>query len=578
MPKEKSEIHEEDLRIEIPEEEQKRGKGTFFREPSVMTTEEAPPAEQLPVFMFTKFDFLALILIGIIGFFSVISTFNGIGFSWDEAYYYQPSIDAVGWLGAFFRNPLNALKPGIIDEYWGTIPELPALSKMLLGLSQQFLSRFLGPYRGMRIAPAIAFAATLALLYVFGFYLRGRFVASGAVLFYWLMPRVFGHAHIAGTETLANFFMLLSVGFFIKSVKKNRQFWAIATCVATGCALAIRINSILLIPLLILFAYLYWRKTAIHTMFFLIVGTPLVLVIVSPLFWHNTVERLLEFILFFVSHKQTAVYYFGTIYVPGGAPVPWDYPWIMTAITIPVMTLVFIIVGIAASFHRIKEGTTTLVLACALFPLLVSSFPGTPKYDGIRLFMPAFPFLALIGGLGLSWTVQGITSLYPKRIKPLATILASVMLLLVLINGLVAIRGIRPYYLSYYNYLIGGVNGAFNAGMEVTYWGEAVNEDVIDELNSALPQNASLKVLALHDKVFAYLQDWLILRQDIKIDGAPPYDYHLLLVRKSFFMRPERYLYENWRPQKVFTVNGVPLVALYKTGERFEKEWPRLTK
>jgi len=31
-----------------------------------------------------------------------------------------------------------------------------------------------------------------------------------------------------------------------------------------------------------------------------------------------------------------------------------------------------------------------------------------------------------------------------------------------------------PYYLSYFNTLIGGIKGAANKGFELTYWGEAM--------------------------------------------------------------------------------------------------------
>jgi hypothetical protein len=112
--------------------------------------------------------------------------------------------------------------------------------------------------------------------------------------------------------------------------------------------------------------------------------------------------------------------------------------------------------------------------------------------------------------------------------------------------------------------------------MQITYWGEAVNNDVIVHLNSNLPEKARLKVLALHEKVFDYLQDWGILRQDIILGGLPPYDYHLLLVRPGFFARPERYLFEKERPAQVFSKDTVPLVALYKTGPEFETKWPAL--
>ncbi|MCD6384518.1 glycosyltransferase family 39 protein [Candidatus Sumerlaeota bacterium] len=583
MPEKKPELDEKSLKVEIPTEEEEQEKGEFFYDPSLFIPPTPRAAEGKRSISFVKFDYLLLILIIVFATASVLLTLSGIGFSWDEAYYYKPAQDALHWVFEFLSNPHEASTGKIIDKYWSEISELPAVSKLCLGISQQLFSGLFGQYgvvNGMRVISAVAFAISLALLFLIGFSLGGRIMAIGSVFFYWLMPRVFGHAHIAATETLANCIILLTVWLYLKSVSTQRTGWAILTGIAGGLALATRINCLLIFPVLILIGYLYWREKFAHTFFYLLVVAPITLLVVSPYFWHHTALRVLEYLAFFASHKQQPVYYFGTLYVPGGDAVPWTYPWIMSAITLPLSTLLFVILGVIIAISKSKDGKIALVLGLALFPLIISSLPGTPKYDGVRLFLSAFPFLALLGGLGLAHITRFLVLLLPSaaglNVKRIATIISALILVLIILNGVLAVVSYRPFYLSFFNQLIGGIKGAYESGLETTYWGEAVNETMITHINDTLPPDARLKLLALHEKVFEYLQQWHILRPDIIIDAPPPYDYHLLLIRKGFFARPERYLFAHWKPEKVISIKGVPLVALYKTGAQFETEWRKM--
>ncbi len=98
---------------------------------------------------------------------------------------------------------------------------------------------------------------------------------------------------------------------------------------------------------------------------------------------------------------------------------------------------------------------------------------------------------------------------------------------------------------------------------------------MISYLNRTMPSGAKIKVLAAHGKVFELLQQWGELPRDLVLDADPPYDYHLLLVRKGFFARPEWSLFKEWAPQRIFSFRGVPFVVIYKTGIEFEHTWPR---
>ncbi len=578
MTSDNNEFEEEDLILEIPLKSEEPIPSETMWDPFVSPPKEhTAPVKTTPQTQSSWLDLLLILCIIVLSLSSVFVTLRGIGFSWDEAYYYQPAHDAMVWVGELLQAPVEAFRQDTIDLYWTGLSELPAVSKFLLGWSATLFSSLFGHYHGMRMITIMAFSLSLVLVYLIGFQAGGRFVALSSTLLYWLMPRVFGHAHIAATETFAVFFTLLTVWLFLKSMTTEKRWWAVLTAVAAGLALATRINCILMFPVLIVVGYLFWSRKCVHTLFFLIVVSPVVMILVSPYFWHNTVLRILEYLAFFATHKQNSLLYMGVRYLPGGIHVPWHYPWVMTAITLPILTLFLLLVGIVSSVQHVKDGKVALILAMAFFPLLISSLPGVPVYDGVRLFLTAFPFLALIAGLGLRWFVNGITTwvrTQKESRKKVSRTMALVILILVTLNGTISLVKYHPYYLSFFNSLVGGVKGAYGAGFETTYWGEVVNKEMLDYMNVTLPEGAKLKLLALHEKVFQYFQEWGMLRNDIVIDAPPPYDYHLLLIRRGFFARPESYLFEHYTPTKVVSLHSVPLLALYKTGPEFEKEWP----
>jgi hypothetical protein len=111
-------------------------------------------------------------------------------------------------------------------------------------------------------------------------------------------------------------------------------------------------------------------------------------------------------------------------------------------------------------------------LICGLGFLLPSALPFAPKYNGVRLFLPAFPFLMGLTGGGFSWLLTILTQWLEKK-TTIAQLRQKLALLLALafLPGAIAILRLYPYELAYYNALIGGPAGAKRHGLETIYWG-----------------------------------------------------------------------------------------------------------
>ncbi|MCA9436146.1 MAG: hypothetical protein KC978_10205, partial [Candidatus Omnitrophica bacterium] len=117
-----------------------------------------------------------------------------------------------------------------------------------------------------------------------------------------------------------------------------------------------------------------------------------------------------------------------------------------------------------------------------LFPLLVSSMPQAPKYDGIRLLLPAYGPMTLLAALEISrWWHWGMDRYGEKLSGMIRTALLVLLMLLVLLPSL----RIYPHNLVYYSPLIGGPKGAHAAGFELEYLGVTLHQ-----LNPVLAENA----------------------------------------------------------------------------------------
>lgn len=526
---------------------------------------------------------LVPVLLFLLGAASVILTQRQIGYAWDESFYYEPARDAAIWVVDTItgERPLSAKT---IDQFWEERHEHPSFHKLLSGFSLYFLEKTpaIGPLMAMRLPIALLFGASLVLMYGLGRAAWGPVGGAVSALALLAMPRVFGHAHFSSMETPLIFSILLTVFCFLRGLES--RVWAVATGFALGLLLATKINGFFLIPPLILWGYLYAGPKSIHNFVAMALIAPLVFVGLWPWLWPDPVSRVLEYLTFHAEHQQTALWFLNQKWGYGDELAPWFYPSVMIGVTLPLSVLALSAIGmLSATVAPKRRAIAGLYLLIGLVMWGVASAPGTPKYDGVRLFLPVFPFIALLAGGGAVALVAGARWMASSMKEPAlqrrtVRLAAWGIAVIVIAEGALASYAYYPYLLSYFNPIVGGLEGAKERGFEVTYWGEAVNDDVLAQLNEGIPDGASLKVLALHELNFQHLQRWGKLKSTIRIGGPPPYYAHLLLMRRGFFARPETALADSSRffPLATWKHGDVTMLALYSTGETFEQYWRTL--
>src|SRR4029077_11656670 len=95
------------------------------------------------------------------------------------------------------------------------------------------------------------------------------------------------------------------------------------------------------------------------------------------------------------------VQFLGTVYRTPIESLPWYNTLVWTVLVTPAGLLMLGIVGFGSALRRWRTEPIGLLIAGHwAFFMMVRDLPHTPGHDGVRLFLPAFGVLALLGGLG----------------------------------------------------------------------------------------------------------------------------------------------------------------------------------
>jgi hypothetical protein len=337
-----------------------------------------------------------------------------------------------------------------------------------------------------RFAPALAFGL---LVFLVGWSV-GRMegtvagvVASAAVF---LVPRMFGHAHLAALDTFtALFFVATAIAVVEADIRGGKlRSYALAGAI-WGLALLTRLHGLLLLPPVMI--WLVWRFRFRGILSFAVWGGAGGVTFFAgwPWLWLDPIRHLGQFVGTATARMPIHVFYMGQAWLD--RDVPRHYAVGMFAATLPLGLLVLGALGLWAR-RRVCESPPGfyLLVGTVVFLLTVFSWPGVPVYDGVRLFLMVFPLWAVAVGVGAKW-------LFEHR----AWASRSVRLRLSVVGGLVAAQGIglvlyHPCYLSHYGLLVGGLPGAERLGFEVNYWGDAVTESLLARLAEKAQKTAVL--------------------------------------------------------------------------------------
>ena len=312
-------------------------------------------------------------------------------------------------------------------------------------------------------------------------------------------PHVFGHALIAGGDSLLISSWLLSWALFPSA--ERRATAAILWGVALGLSFSAKFSGFLVVaPFAVVFVLqTVFRRpngffrvaarlalgVAVGLAFFLLVNPPL---------WRDPLEGLATFWKLNVQRSgfNIPTYFFGEFYTLD-RPLPWWNGFFWVVATVPffltvlaLTTLVDAAIGRGKrAFSDAEEGDACVLLVFAAFALgatlpITRAFPGVPVHDGVRLIVASTSFWGLLGGLGAVLLARRFWSdaLGARR----AAVLRLATTLALLAPGVADLILIAPQYLSFYSAAVGGLAGATKKGLEPTYYWDSFDADIAARL------------------------------------------------------------------------------------------------
>jgi len=406
----------------------------------------------------------------------IASTADKVGLTYDERIYMAIASRVGQWLGILASGDIShALSKDAIDTYWSTKDQHPGFLKLLAAVTVPLGSPVLPPMSAYRVATALLFAAMCAGM--FRFLMRYGWVAAatgvGSLV---TMPSVFAHAQLLTLDVPCAAMSFLATLAFVRTTESPRWGWFLALGALLGLAIGCKLNAFFVPLVLVVWWAMFHRKHFGRYALACLVVAPAVFILTWPALWRDTIPKLSDYVAFHLGHYPIPVSYFGRVYVD--PPAPWHYPFVMTAITTPPVVILLWALGLSRSIvERGRDRVVVLFLMSAAVQMLVVALPSVPKYNGVRLFVSAFPYLCAVGGIGLAWAMDSIgrrAGASPGRamLRPDGPVFRLIPFLL-LVPSILGIAEVYPFEMSYYSPLVGGTPGAVKLGFEPTYWGES---------------------------------------------------------------------------------------------------------
>jgi 4-amino-4-deoxy-L-arabinose transferase-like glycosyltransferase len=539
-------------------------------------------------------------------------TSQSVGFTRDEGYYFKAAENYAGYFDDVVDHARRGEMGGVfekkvIDKHWSYNHEHPVLVKTLFGLSWRVLHKGWGLFslesQAFRF-PAWLFAGlSVALIFLFARRLLSRGPAILCALIWLSLPRTFWHMHLACFDIPV---CAAHVGL-VYAYHRHRRTWrgALVVGVVFGLAAATK-HNVLVVPALFVLHWAVMEARGLRisregvripplplAFFAMAVVGPLVFVAHWPYLWPDVVDRVAWYLKFHLNHEHYPILYFGNLLT--APPFPVAFPFVMSAITLPLPVLLLVVMGTVLAvvvvvrglaqrlrFERITEVTRValrdgredssasvafLLLINGLYPFVLIALPSSPIFGGTKHWMNGLPFLIILGVWALFEGIRRLKLIAPGESvkgRPLRLLVVAALAFLILLPGFWLSARIHPHGLSAYNAAVGFARGAATAGFQRTFWGYE-SRSVLERINADAPQGARIHFGDTNrDDHAMYRRDGL-LRRDIGFSGGLGGSRVAAVQPQGEFKKQWMLVWNTWKvrsPAEVVHIEGVPLLTL----------------
>jgi 4-amino-4-deoxy-L-arabinose transferase-like glycosyltransferase len=462
--------------------------------------------------------------------------------------------------------------------------------KTLFGMSAWLLHDKLGicgEVTANRLPSALLAGLLVWLVFAMVLELWGFAEAVIAAALVLLLPRALFHAGLACFDAPITTLWFATVYAYWRCLDGRKWPWQIG--VVFGLALATKHNAVLL-PFALVIHYLVVAVRATpqrrplaltwHVVRYrwriavsLIVLAPLVLFVLWPWLWLDTIDHLKSWLTFHMTHVHYNFEYLGDNW--NHPPFPWHVALVTTLFTVPVATLAAAAIGSGVWLARRRDidraRAPGLLLALSAAASLGPFFLGTtPIFGAEKHWAPALPSICIAAGVGCVWAARTLARWIPERIA--IGVVGGAVVLAAATETVTA----EPYALTWYNALAGGAPGGADFGMNRQFWGVAAR--------GVLPVIASLPPgpVYTHDASPA----WGVYQRDGLLPSGHPdaggehrssdgtwtapgiaTSQAAIVIHERHFNRHDYLIWKAYgtvQPIFVLRSDGVPIVSVYR--------------
>jgi len=517
----------------------------------------------------------------------------------DDDFYAPAGIRAADWLVELVTSPTTALSRTGIDAAFAINHEHPPFAKLVFGVAHHLFHGVLGWFHALDGARTGTVLFVVAMVWVMVRWLwrpLGPTATVASVALLLTMPRFFLHSEVATLDVPVAAMVFVTAALFERAGDRVRA--GVVVGVVFGLAAATKLNApFAALPCVALVLLERWRAFRVAhaddatptatvrlppippALWAMALVGPVVFLLVWPWLWPDPLPRLGGYLAFHLKHYPIYLFFDGEIwerpFAPGRASL------VMAAASLPLVTVVAATIGAVIAGRAVvtlvggsppagdvaapRVRILALCLLQAVVAVAVVAVSNVPRYGGEKLFMPFFPFAAILGGVGVAALVEALQRT-ARTTRPAVAVVVIALVAAPGVRGIVDTFG--GFALSYYGEVVGGLRGAVARGYERTYY------DMADKRLARLldEQAAGLRVHMVPNHK-EYVRTWRWLRKDgvLRRDGfiveaqLERADIVVLSHERRWSTYPAlRERLRGWTVLAEQRVDGVPLWTVYR--------------
>lgn len=447
------------------------------------------------------------------------------------------------------------------DYWWKLYPDHPPLVRYLRGFValadiQGYRPDGLPIYRydlfydRMLSVFLTSFAAVIVFL--IGARYITLFTGITAGIIFSMLPIPLGHSQLAMLEPLGIFFFTASMfTFFLFLEKPNKKRLTLAG-IALGFALLARETHLMLYPMMLIMMIIKNKTTKTKfskKLLYQIFGIFGISFLTFFCFWPMPFFHLDYMIDFFWKLRLTTTTSIPEVFFGKLMFVPIPYYFVYFIITTPLIILILCLIGLK-KIDRSKKWVWYCLVLWLCFPFLMSFYP--KKEQGIRYIIQITIPLSLIAALGYETLISKLTTKFNYKL---------LFLIPLFVYQFIILWRITPYYIDYFNILVGGAKGVYEKRLfHLAWWGEG-SKEAGDYINAHAPKGATVGIAANPSHTFPPMPG----KKVSLYEKNKKYDYVIVnfynVVRIGF---DDSEIKRNYNVVYSVMADGAPIVQVYQ--------------